>query len=537
VYWAAVTSSTRENCQSLVESLHNVPQRVISGQQRSELPWADLDGRTVLVRWGTDHVGSVPEDGAPECSTSISCETGVARVNPVYIGHDRRGWIVSNRASLIAAALGKLQDISATFVASFANFEFGIDGESPWNGIEVADASTRIVIGGGNVKTASTSTHFPNEAQAPADCVARALVDSVGPLRRDTGDVVLSLTGGKDSRLVAAALKVAGVNFTTRTHGAPDHPDVIAAGAVARALGVVHEILPPPVREESGARFLDVDVEARLRSTVLLSDGQLSAFENLGRESASTSSQPRLGGQGGELLRGGYAKSLVGHRRSRAPDFYRRLAYKRIGLLTNVTRRRYMTSSSTRWLARTAVRNLNALDDFYLANRAGRWSAAARSVLLLRSPVVQPFFADGVIVSARRAPIEQRIEDRLIYEVLHRLVPALVDIPFANDKWAFLKASARASGPSSAAPSTAVRARTRDWRTSYGTAVAQHFRDYVLANNRLFDFLDRSRVERVLREEPQDARTVWCIATLTMLVSGNWLQKTHVSSTLPVPMD
>ena len=47
---------------------------------------------------------------------------------------------------------------------------------------------------------------------------------------------------------------------------------------------------------------------ARLRSAVLVSDGMLSAFENVGRPDPPVTAEPvQTGGHGGELLRGGYA--------------------------------------------------------------------------------------------------------------------------------------------------------------------------------------------------------------------------------------
>ena len=49
--------------------------------------------------------------------------------------------------------------------------------------------------------------------------VAAALVDAVRPLGERGVPVELSLTGGKDSRLIAAALTAAQVPFRARTHG------------------------------------------------------------------------------------------------------------------------------------------------------------------------------------------------------------------------------------------------------------------------------------------------------------------------------
>ena len=120
--------------------------------------------------------------------------------------------------------------------------------------------------------------------------------------------VELSLTGGKDSRLIAAALTAAKVPFRARTHGFASHPDVIVAAMIASRLGVEHVVTEPrPAAPEQAPD--EADLRARLRSAVLVCDGMLSAFENLGRSrpAAPTTEPVQAGGHGGELLRGGYA--------------------------------------------------------------------------------------------------------------------------------------------------------------------------------------------------------------------------------------
>jgi hypothetical protein len=145
-----------------------------------------------------------------------------------------------------------------------------------------------------------------DEGPAGAEAVAGALTEAVRPLGGADPPAELSLTGGKDSRLVAAALATARVPFRARTHGFAGHPDVVVAGLIAATLGVEHTVTrprPPGVPDEA-------DVLGRLRAAVLVSDGMLSAFENVGRPDPRPASGPaEAGGHGGELLRGGYAQA------------------------------------------------------------------------------------------------------------------------------------------------------------------------------------------------------------------------------------
>ena len=127
---------------------------------------------------------------------------------------------------------------------------------------------------------------------ACAKIMRRILVDAArkrsatrhgGGMKRFNVDEVLDLTHHKDSRLIAAALIVAGVPVVARTHGFADHPDVVVAAEIARRLGIEHLVRTP------AAPGQQVDVLGRIRATVLVADGMLSAFENVGRPDPAAS--------------------------------------------------------------------------------------------------------------------------------------------------------------------------------------------------------------------------------------------------------
>ena len=176
----------------------------------------------------------------------------------------------------------------------------------------------------------------------------------------------------------------------------------------------------------------------RLRATVLVADGMLSAFENVGlRDPDAATAAIAIGGHGGELLRGGYAKIIPGSAARRAAgsaELLRRLTLRRVPLLRARWRAGYVASVAP-WAAPVAAHPQATLDDFYLVNRAGRWSAAARQAYAIRSVMAQPFFDDGVVRAARSAPLPERLDDRLVRGAIGALCPALLGIPLAADRW------------------------------------------------------------------------------------------------------
>jgi len=362
----------------------------------------------------------------------------------------------------------------------------------------------------------------PDGRTAAAAEVAAALTEAVRSLGQAAVPVELSLTGGKDSRLVAAALTAAGVPFRARTHGFAQHPDVIIAGMIAGHLGIEHTITKPRLPGAPG----EADVLGRLRAAVLVSDGMLSAFENLGSwvrpgEPAAATRPVQAGGHGGELLRGGYARAAWRAPAARgaagAAELFRRMTTRRLSLLRPAAAAAYLASLAPS-AAALGRGPLSALDDFYLVNRAGRWSAAARQAYLLRSPLVQPLFADRVVRAARAAPLRYRMGDQLHRDVLAMLGPELAGLPLAGSPW-----HGELRTPAGVLPAPAA---IGDWRRDYGEGLARFLRGYVLDHgeaNPMFGIVRRRAAERSLRLPHADPQAAWALATLAALISGDWL--------------
>jgi hypothetical protein len=296
---------------------------------------------------------------------------------------------------------------------------------------------------------------------------------------------------------------------------------VVIAGMIAGRLGVEHAVTeprPPGTLDEA-------DVLGRLRSAVLVSDGMLSAFENVGsgvRANPQRAEEPvQAGGHGGELLRGGYAQAAwrtpATLSAARAVELFRRMTTRRLSLLRPGPAGAYLASLAPS-AAAVARGPLPALDDFYLANRAGRWSAAARQAYLLRSSLVQPLFADRVVRAARAVPLRHRMSDRLHRDVLALLRPELADLPLAGSPWH--------GEPRTPANVLRAPAAIGDWRRDYGEGMAKFLRGYVLDHgdaSPMFGIVRRRAAERSLSSAQADAHTIWALATLTALLSGDWL--------------
>ena len=492
----AISAASASGCAALTGAALRTDPRVMPIPGPAAIAWRSADERAAVVRWGGhgaenkgDSVSHAETIRAGSAHAALHAHTGLTRVDPVYVAEPPGAVVLSDRACWAAAVTGRLNDPDPVMLAAFLNLGYPLGTATPFRGVRALDGTRSLRVTDGQL-----TVRAPDAAQPPSP-VGDALADAVSSLADAPVPIEVSLTGGKDSRLIAAALTAAKVPFRARTHGAADHPDVVVAGTIAARLGIEHIVTAP--RPPGTADT--ADVLARLRSAVLVSDGMLSAFENVGRpDPVYTTDCVQVGGHGGELLRGGYA--TYARNAARGAVQFRRLTTRRLGLLRPAVASAYLASLAP-WAARFARGPLPALDDFYLANRAGRWSAAARQAYLLRSPLVQPFFDDRVVRSARTVPLRDRVSGRLHRDLLAGLCPELADIPLAG------------RGPASS-----------DWRRGYGADVAAFVRGYVLDHgSSVFDVVSKRAAERVLSVPHTDHETVWALATMAALMSGDWL--------------
>jgi hypothetical protein len=532
----AVSAASPERCAALTGRARIADPAVLPVPGPAEVAWQSPDGRAALLRWGTgaalaaglpvaSHAGTI-WPGTPASGNDgrapVAARTTATRVDPVYVAEVDGAVILSDRAMWAAWTANRLDDHDPLLACALLNPGFPLGAATPFRGVSALPPSTVLqVLSGTASRTAAEPAATPAAGGSPgfagsAAAVAAALIDAVAPLREGGEPVELSLTGGKDSRLVAAALVKAGVPVRAQTHGFADHPDVVIAAEVARVLGIHHDVRVPAA---PGQR---VDVIGRIRATVLVADGMLSAFENVGRPDPDVAMAVTAGGHGGELLRGGYAEAAAGRRAAalRAAELLRRLTTRRLGLLRRGAAAGYVASLAP-WSGALARGPLRALDDFYLVNRAGRWSAAARQAYLIRECLVQPLFDERVVLAARAVPLATRTSGELSRAVLAELCRPLTEIPLAG------KAPARSSQDRA----------SFDWRRQYGGEIATFLRDYALdqgASGGLYDVVNRAAAEKALTPPHQDRATVWALATLACLLSGDYRHARDPAHLLPV---
>ena len=357
----AVCAATPEACAALTGAAERTDPRVMPIPGPARLAWRAPGGRAAMLHWGdapsfgTSHAGTIWAGGG-----TVHARTGLTRVDPVYRAEVTGAVVISDRACWAAAVAGRLGDRDPAMAGAFLSLGYPVGDATPFRGVRAlgGDRQLRLINGrqddrrAGDVRTDVVRAGAEDGGHAGAGAVARALTEAVRPLGGADPPVELSLTGGKDSRLVAAALTAARVPFLARTHGFAGHPDVVVAGLVAATLGVEHTVTRPRPPGAPDA----ADVLGRLRAAVLVSDGMLSAFENVGSgfrpDPRAAGGPAEAGGHGGELLRGGYAQvawrapgaAAAPLNAAAAAELFRRMTTRRLSLLRPGPARAYLAS-------------------------------------------------------------------------------------------------------------------------------------------------------------------------------------------------
>ena len=482
----------------------------------------DLDGLTgsfSVVRLATDGSGWV---GADPFGTGL-----------VYTAPAPGFVSVSNNPAVAAAAAQGTADPerSSDPLAWLPFFAMVLDASASLEGVEVLGPGARVEVGGnGWRRTPDRPLWLGLEPAGPdsldrlaALLVAQMQTISRFPVRRR----VLSLSGGKDSRLVAAAAAAAGVldRFLVRTHHTPGgSPDEAVANVLGPVLGVQMEKVERPAADLDPGEF-----ELRLRHHVFQTWGMQGAWDLKGNIPASRNLG--VGGLFGETFRSHYAPD----RRFDGADDARRffaeeMAFDRAGIL----RKEVATELRVRvaqWVERRLGEGVlpgDLAEVHYAEYRLRRWLGTVRHVVA-HNPVADPLQLSAGFRTAMAMGHELRRVDALHFELIRRLFEPLARVPLARKGW---HPAARAMAPDpdryDIPPVTGSDggAGSHRWQDRRFPTLAPVFAAELLnsGGNPMLELLDRQRVDEVLSgRRPIDSygkTALWATLAGTVWMDG-----------------
>jgi hypothetical protein len=449
----------------------------------------------------------------------------VTRIVPVYWCENENYYFTCNKALPIHfLANGREKPVyDPGYAVSFLNIGFYTDG-TPFRGVQVLPPNSSLAIQptGINISEIDQSLQHmfilePDEAYY--DELAQSMLNAFNVVKTFNQEISCGITGGKDSRLIVAILKYIGVKVNTFTHGFDQHPDVIIGQKVANILGLPHTISQPIVQASGGVENITVDILQRAITTLRLSEGMLSAYENISTNRPFQNAIT-LGGNGGELLRGGFAHSLNN------PNYENMMKYFQAGMLScnNLMKEKYRNRFQmevNQWIKDyPKLAPGDILEKTYLFYRAGRWSASARMGYSMSSHSVMPFF-DGVLVKQLlKSKSFFKVHDYIVYNLLKRFAPDLLGVPFFNESWKFNNPHKM---PPVKLPPHQIRSGF-NWRNTCLLDMKQAFYDQIFQTISVFDLVDRKTMKSVFTGSPELKynQFLWNLFTYCILLSNQW---------------
>jgi hypothetical protein len=483
-----------------------------------------LDGRFVVARHD-------------ETRRTLDVLTDALGAYPLYTARDGGTLWLGNNVELLRRSSG-VSAMRPLALASFLGMGFSLGGEALWDGVRRVPGGTWIslsdgeltrpsLLGAADVARLFSGTFDPAAAGATLVAATRALGDWPGR------PVTVSLTGGRDSRLVLAAAVRSGMAFTAQTmahapeRGSADSEDVRVARLVAAAAGVPHEVVAEPPGET---------VASRLRLLRLVSPGTVAISElgPLGPNRALPGIELNLGGQGGELARLHYGSG-------EDDDTPRALVDRLFVTTVNRWPRPLLNgdgeASVRDWLGAWVSEQLEAgaaprdvPDVFYLTQRMGSWAAQIGAVKEYRREPATPLWTRRLLGHQFAVSAEERGRDTFHRVLLESLDRPLSELPFAGaqpgwtqQRWEVLaRKAARELRRRAAAhlPRTSARSPLAEVLPELRAGVAS------AAAHPAWAVLNRQEVEKLLRQDPRSLHPrsrqhLWRLATLFLSGAEN----------------
>ncbi|MED1602986.1 asparagine synthase-related protein [Alkalihalophilus marmarensis] len=483
--------------------------------------------------------------------------TSITRSEPIYWTETEECFAVGNRASLVYAAAHASTKFEYNLDAliSICTIGWQVHDLVQFEGVKLLDNGANITF---TPDGKQINYHNPYQfeevpmSEQPRmnkiydeiyDDLSQEFINGLKSFKGFSDKLVINLTGGKDSRVVAAFSKEAGLDFTTVTSGGPEDRDVIVAKEIADIIGVEHT--SSAVKKKANPDEIQrVDIFELLQRQVFQSDGTSNIYDNCYPVRLNPSVQ--FTGHAGACYKGGYGnskKALITDRKQ-ALSFIDNLSLHNRGIiLTKEADERQVKINEAivdQYLDSSfPIKNFH--DYMYTVYREGRAMANGRQASAYGSFQNSPFLNDKALKIAWELPVEYRRNNMLYYNLLYRINPQLAKHRFADSRWDFEEKGPR-EGTSmeewlsrEPLPPGPKGQQIRNWRAGYDEYLRPIIKDYLLSdqNNRIFEIIDYEKLTELLNKPgpttPNIIRSVFGIMGVSYFVNNEWFKQPEQS--------
>ena len=269
--------------------------------------------------------------------------------------------------------------------------------------------------------------------------LANDLMQPLSSLQQSFDTITCALTGGRDSRLIAALLTGAGVPAHYYTYGDPSGGDATIARQVSQALDLPYEVL------DTNESAVMAGWDTAVRQIVQRADGmyplQLIAGTVTFSDRELDHLNIRMWGAGGEIARAYYLKKPELFFAKPGVEGIQNLLVSRVNNYAGLIRqegialvRDYIHQFVNQYAA-VGFAPIDIPDAFYTYERVGRRAGNNMHTSIPFHDSFSPFCTRPFIEAAFTTTALQRCTEPLHYELTRFLSPELHKLPYLKESW------------------------------------------------------------------------------------------------------
>jgi len=349
-------------------------------------------------------------------------------------------------------------------------------------------------------------------------------------------NIKCSLTGGRDSRLIAAILIGAGIKASYYTYGDPEGMDIKIASQIANDFDLPYEVtsitMADVIRKWDEACWQSVRQTDGMRSLILVAGILQSSIQDDSHKDVV------LWGAGGEIARCFYAKPHVFLGKFDATDAQRLLLKKRNSDFGGLVRKQG-TVLVRDYICRYVMQCLDdGFDPKDIPDVFGMYQGDGRRVgnnarALMSIRDVFSLYCSRAFVEATFAmPTLQRYSESLHFNLMKLLAPKMLNIPFEKKTWPlqnarlnllysygalrFKSGLRRIRLYNPAKQKQRARKNVVNAPFSWFETKREHMRAICLdqKNSSIWDFVDRAIYEKLTSSRTAQEERIRCLKTL-----------------------
>lgn len=480
-------------------------------------------------------------------SHEVNVFTHVARIETVYVYTSNDVIIIGTDPLIISliATNGKVE-FSLSAMHSFILNGYYADDGTPFKDVYALPGNSHIKIDENGLiinEIDDLYTNLLNKEYSISDYddLTDLFINAFNTQPKDK-EFKLALTGGKDSRLIFAAMNTNNFDLSVFTNGFDDNPDVVIAKRIADMYKLEHRSASPKISDEN---TITVNIYNKIKRVMLATSGMVYGYENVGALSKFTGHKS-FDGIGAELVKGGFANFINSDENS-----------NKLKLVNTFNRNHQLMKNGKDNPFGDFLHDfiddeqgLHKLQILYsLKYRTGRLTSAAKNAANYSRQSHSPFLDNKFLREALKIQYADNKNEEIHYQIMKRIDKRLIDIPFAKDRWRVEK-----NKPITASdydnwfnrqpfyPSTVLG--NYNWRKVQNNdkVIIKQFKDILLSNSNhiIYQIIDYKAVSKMINStiKSNHMRFIWSLASIIIFVNeltdvSNKVFNKDINVTLP----